>query len=78
MAKAPLPLDQMTYEQALQELENILTALEGEARGLDETMGLFERGKILIQRCQDLLDKAELKVLTLEETQAKSKSGEEE
>ena len=41
-------------------------------------MGLFERGKILIQRCQDLLDKAELKVRTLEETQAKSKSGEEE
>ncbi len=65
MAKTTKAVDQLTYEQALQELEGILESLESETRGLDETMGLFERGQALLRHCQKLLDKAELKVRTL-------------
>ncbi len=62
MAKTSKAVEQLTYEQALQDLETILTDLESESRGLDDTMELFERGRALIQHCQTLLDKAELKV----------------
>lgn len=65
MAKTTKSIEALTYEQALQELEGILEELESESRGLDETMGLFERGQLLIRHCQTLLDKAELKVRTL-------------
>jgi len=67
MPKTKKAQGEMTYEQALQELESILAELEGESRGLDDTMALFERGRALIRYCQDLLDKAELKVRTLGE-----------
>lgn len=66
MAKAD-KADKLNYEQALQELEDILEALESEQHGLDETMAMFERGKVLIQHCQQLLAQAELKVSMLED-----------
>ena len=70
MAKTPAPAQGLTYEQALAELERLLSALEGESKDLETTMAFFERGKALIARCQELLDKAELKVRQL------SKNGE--
>jgi exodeoxyribonuclease VII small subunit len=67
MAEKKKAVDQLNYEEALRELETILETLEGEARGLDETMGLFERGRALVQHCQTLLDQAELKVRSLDQ-----------
>ena len=52
--------------EALQELEGILETLEGETRGLDETMNLYERGRALVQHCQTLLEQADLKVRQLD------------
>ena len=60
-----LPIEEMTYEQAFQELEAVVTALETEKQSLEEAMQLFERGQTLAHRCMDLLDKAELKVRQL-------------
>ena len=65
MAKTPTPVQDLTYEQALAELETLLSALEGEPKDLEGTMVMFERSKALITRCQELLDKAELKVKQL-------------
>lgn len=56
------PVDKLTYEQAFSELEELVDALEGEERSLDQAMALFERGQALAQHCAVLLDKAELKV----------------
>jgi exodeoxyribonuclease VII small subunit len=67
MAEKIKAVDQMSYEEALQELETILEALEGEARGLDETMNLYERGRALVQYCQTLLEQADLKVRQLDQ-----------
>ncbi len=59
------PNDQLTYEQAVTELESIITALESQENSLDECMALFERGQGLIHYCANLLDQAELKVQQL-------------
>lgn len=67
MAKTSGAVETLSYEKALEELEEILAALEGENRDLEGTMGLFERGRALIKRCQDLLAQAELKVKVLSE-----------
>lgn len=65
MAKTLAAVESLTYEQALGELEKILSALENESHELETSMQLFERGRALIQRCQTLLDNAELKVRQL-------------
>jgi len=65
MAKTPATAQGLSYEQALAELETLLSSLEGESKDLEGTMALFERGKALITRCQELLEKAELKVQQL-------------
>ena len=66
MAKTPTenqtPLDQLSYEQALAELEEIVAILEVEERPLDTALALFERGQALARYCAGLLDQAELKV----------------
>ena len=59
---ASADISQLTYEQAMNELESIVTALEANQGPLEESMTLFERGQALVQHCTALLDKAELKV----------------
>ncbi len=67
MAKKPASIENLNYEQALAELEEIISNLENEPSGLEKSVAIFERGKALIQHCQKLLDSAELKVKQLEE-----------
>jgi len=59
------PVDEMTYEEALKELEGIIQSLEGNSGTLEELISLFERGQVLGKHCQVLLDKAELRIQTL-------------
>ena len=59
------PIEKLTYEQAFQELESIVAALEDEGKPLEETLALFERGQLLAKHCAGLLDNAELKVQQL-------------
>ena len=56
------PTEELSYEQALAELEEIVAALEGEQNQLEEAIKLFERGQALAMRCGVLLEAAELKV----------------
>ncbi len=65
MAKSKVvekPVEELTYEEALAELERIVSALEGETNPLEEAMKLFERGQALVARCGALLEAAQLKV----------------
>jgi exodeoxyribonuclease VII small subunit len=55
-------VEELTYEEALAELEEIVSALEAEQNQLDESIRLFERGQALAARCSELLEAAELKV----------------
>ena len=56
---------ELSYEEAMAELENIVTALEGGNQKLEESMALFERGQALMKHCAKLLEAAELKVRKL-------------
>ena len=60
--KTEKPVEELTYEEALAELEGIVEALEGEPGQLDEAIKLFERGQALVARCGVLLEEADLKV----------------
>lgn len=59
------PVDKLSYEQALAELEAIVASLEVNKLPLDESMALYERGQALTRHCVALLDKAELRVKQL-------------
>jgi exodeoxyribonuclease VII small subunit len=58
-------VEELNYEEALAELESIVTTLEDEQNPLEEAMKLFERGQALVTRCGALLETAELKVQKL-------------
>jgi exodeoxyribonuclease VII small subunit len=60
--KVEKAVEELTYEEALAELEEIVSALEGEQNQLEESIRLFERGQELASRCSALLEAAELKV----------------
>lgn len=50
------------FEDAMQELENIVQALERGELKLEESLRLFERGVQLARQCRGSLQSAELKV----------------
>jgi exodeoxyribonuclease VII small subunit len=55
-------VEELSYEEALLELESIVSALEDGQSQLEEAIRLFERGQALAARCGVLLEAAELKV----------------
>jgi exodeoxyribonuclease VII small subunit len=59
------PAEELTFETAFDELEQIVQQLEGGLLPLDESLALFERGQALSIRCQAVLEAAELKVQRL-------------
>lgn len=70
------PLEALTYEQALAELEEITRRLEENPPALEETLALYERGQGLARHCAGLLDQAELKVRQLSAEELGRLSGE--
>ena len=63
--KAAEAVNELTFEQALKELEEIIQQLEAGQLALDEALALFERGQALAARCGALLDNAALKIRQL-------------
>ena len=55
-------IQKLKYEEAMQELEHVLADLENGSLELDTMLQRFELGKELLTHCQELLDKAELRV----------------
>ena len=61
-SKKEKPVEELSYEEALAELERIVSVLEGGQNQLEEAIKLFERGQALAARCGVLLETAQLKV----------------
>jgi exodeoxyribonuclease VII small subunit len=59
------PVAEMTYEEAFEELQSVVTELESGELPLEESLALFERGQALSKRCSALLEDAELKLKEL-------------
>ena len=60
-------LKELSFEQAVAELDTTIRRLEDGDLSLSEAIALYERGMLLVQHCNDLLDAAELRVHTLEQ-----------
>ena len=59
------PVDQMSFEQAMKELETVVDQLERGDVALDASIMLYERGAALKKRCEDELKRAEEKVAAI-------------
>ncbi len=57
--------DALDFEQALGELEALVSRMEGGELSLEDALAQFERGIALTRRCQDALKTAELRVKKL-------------
>ena len=55
----------LTYEEAYNELTNIVDSLETNVNPLEITMEMFERGQVLSDYCETLLKNAELRIQTI-------------
>ncbi len=51
-----------SFEEALRELEQILTEIEAGQVGLEESLLKYERGNFLIQHCRAVLSSAEKQI----------------
>lgn len=51
-----------TFEEGISELEKILQQIETGQSGLEESLGLYERGMFLIQHCRTILAGAEKQI----------------
>lgn len=60
-------LKDLSFESALQELEEVVARLEAGDLTLEESLALFERGQKLTDHCNQLLDQASLRVEQLTE-----------
>ncbi|MGA8170477.1 MAG: exodeoxyribonuclease VII small subunit [Methylocystis sp.] len=61
----PAPSDDIAtlpFEKAMQELEEIVAALEKSSVSLDDSVKLYERGEALKKRCDALLAQAEARI----------------
>ncbi len=57
-----------TFEVLYQRLDEAVQKLENGGLALEESVSLYEEGMKLAQRCQELLQSAELKVTRLQES----------
>jgi exodeoxyribonuclease VII small subunit len=53
---------QLTFEAAMKELEEIVSALEKGNVDLDKSIALYERGEFLKKHCDGLLKSAEARI----------------
>jgi len=61
----PTSDDELTFEEAIAELDELVSRMEDGELSLDDSLKAFERGVMLTRKCQEALSQAELRVKTL-------------
>ncbi|CAN5786388.1 exodeoxyribonuclease VII small subunit [soil metagenome] len=56
---------QLSFEDALAQLQEVVARLESGELTLEETIQTFQRGSVLAVRCQGMIDNAELRITEL-------------
>ena len=56
------PIDALSFEDALRELERIVSQLESGDTPLADAIALYERGNLLRRRCSERLDAAQARI----------------
>jgi exodeoxyribonuclease VII small subunit len=62
MAEPRVNISEMSFEDALRALEEVVRRLEGGEVALDESITLYEQGEALRQHCQARLDAAQERI----------------
>ncbi len=62
MNEATSDISEMTFEDALRALEDVVKRLESGEVPLDESISLYEQGEKLRQHCQARLDSAQARI----------------
>ena len=65
---------ELTFEEALKELEKIVLNLEKGDLSLDEAIQAYEKGAVLKEQCEKRLNEAKLKVEEIEEREKNNSS----
>lgn len=65
MSESLVPLDELTFGEALAELDGIVAALEDGQLELEESLSRYERGVVLLRVLQGRLSNAQQKVTML-------------
>ena len=60
-----VPVNEMSFEDAIRELEQVVGKLERGDVALEESISLYERGAALKKRCETKLKEAEEKVAAI-------------
>ena len=58
-------IEKMTFEEAMNELEELVDSLDKGEISLDEAIAAYDRGSLLKDHCQKKLDAAKMKVETI-------------
>ncbi len=58
----PKPIEEMSFEEAIRELETVVSSLDRGDVALEDSIKLYERGAALKARCEAKLKEAEEKV----------------
>ncbi len=65
MAKRPANPEELSFEDALGRLEELIDQIESGEIGLEESLKRYEQGTALIKRCRSVLDGAQKKIAEL-------------
>lgn len=60
------PVDNLTFETALEELERLLARMEDGKLPLEESLAAYQRGAELIRFCESRLGEAQARIAILE------------
>jgi exodeoxyribonuclease VII small subunit len=64
--KAPAPVDSLSFEQAMDELDQLVRRMESGELSLDDSIAAYRRGAELARYCQGRLANAEHEIRQLE------------
>jgi len=65
----------LSYEEAIRELEQLVESIERGDIGLAESLASYKKGEQLLRHCKGLLDKAELTVREMSLADAEGAAG---
>ncbi|MDD6094506.1 MAG: exodeoxyribonuclease VII small subunit [Clostridia bacterium] len=60
-------IEELSFEEAMKQLQSLVSDLESGNAPLDKSLELFEKGVALVKHCNEKLDRAEQKVKFLTE-----------
>lgn len=72
MPKESTEIEQLSFEQAVEALEQVVARLEGPDLPLSEALAAYQRGAALMKRAQSILNQVQSEIEVIEAGQTRS------